>query len=99
MSAAKLPTVSEVLTRAAGLVEKGWCQHRFCDLEARPARYCPLGAIHHVVSSRSEERGVLAKNALRSVIARDDIASWNDAKGRRKADVVKALRKAAESAR
>lgn len=105
--------VSEVLDRAAGLAarEDGWCQHRFGPMDdgrayrglPNPNANCLAGclgrAAHLCGLTRTGLEFDQAHKALRSVIKMNSIATWNDEEGRTQAEVVAALRKAADLAR
>lgn len=97
--------VAELLERAAEQVAKGWCQGHGAE-DARgystrtdspsAIRWCAIGAIDlHGVYPEVEQ----ARQALCAVIGESSVAIWNDRAGRTQAEVVAALRQAAERAR
>ncbi|HET9063734.1 MAG TPA: hypothetical protein VFO62_10635 [Candidatus Binatia bacterium] len=97
-------TVYEVLHRAADHIEQyGWIQGS-SGLGLDDGPRCALGAIAtasgEIVNCYDFEftGGVRmeAVRALRRHIGSDDIAGWNDTRGRTAADVVTALRVSAE---
>jgi len=92
------PKVADpILMAAADIIESfGWCQGGFGDLERGPV--CTLGALliaanvnplnyKNHPSAKSMER-------LRKHLKVKNIAEWNDAVGRTKAEVLTALRSA-----
>jgi hypothetical protein len=91
-----MSAVADVLNGAADLIERdGWCQSRYL-LET--GERCADGAI--AVAGNGHHGGVrsVARLALRSAIGGESVVIWNDAPGRTKAEVVAALRAAAELA-
>jgi len=99
------------LLRAAELIETGWTQHAgSCTLEGeavdwydeRAQRFCLLSAIRRAVggqdwdAKRHEEFHGLRVIVLKA-IGVEGAASWNDDPKRTQAEVVDALRKAAET--
>lgn len=102
--------VAEVLDRAADLIEPvgAWTQHVFARNAAGkptglsafsgpPVCYCALGATSYAAGDNSAADS--AADALLRDIVGGDIDEWNDAPGRTQAEVVAALRSAAEAAR
>jgi len=94
-------TPREILLRAAELVERGWCQEAYArDAKGREVAssdpvaccYCPVGAIRAAAGIYGKSE---ALKALRDLLDRSAVA-WNDAPGRMQAEVVEALRRAAE---
>jgi hypothetical protein len=91
-------TTKEVLMNAASIVERGWCQDRYNDGD----RSCAKGAIYRAArEARVDFLPVL--KALAAVLPQGDpellcpIALWNDAPERTQAEVVAAMRQAAEA--
>lgn len=93
--------VSKVLNDAADIIAaNGLCKGAF-GWSRRDGKRCALGAISDAAEFAAEfaylvER--LAVNVLREVIG-DEVGKWNDAKSRTAAEVVAALREAAQLAR
>lgn len=76
--------------KAWQLLEKyGWCQDSFCN--ALMER-CALGAIFNVY--KHTEPIEAARQRLMKVANTDNIACWNDSKGRTKRQVINAMKKA-----
>lgn len=102
--------VAQVLERAAELCERGWCQIVYArkaggegvSAVSRDAvSWCPVGAIAAVVTAarHSHEVRFAAIERLSDAIGSWHIPYWNDTPGRTQAEVVDALRRAAELAR
>jgi hypothetical protein len=101
-------TWRKLLLAAAELIHrKGWCQrvaarNRAGTVEAYDSkwavRFCPLGAFWRVSKQANLTDPLYrsAMDALCAVVGRR-VISWNDARGRTKAEVVAAMRKAARS--
>lgn len=95
----KQPTTVQVLTRAMGLVKKGWCKkvgardknRRECHTRSKNAMYwCSVGA------TEAASKGFAAA-ACRRILRKDvgsSITLWNDAPGRTKRQVLAAFRRA-----
>ncbi len=87
--------VADVLNGAADLLERdGWCQKR--------GRIGPKRDVATAVVDAAVESWRAANQAfpwLREVIGQDGVTIWQDAPGRTQAEVVAALRAAAERAR
>ena len=85
--------VRQDLLKAAKRVERGWCQGAY----SKDGGVCAFGAIILV-----EPRDVAARVAMGQRLANvlgltfERIEMWNDTPGRTQAEVVAALRKAAE---
>lgn len=106
-------TPREVLLKAAELVERGWCQgHGATDKSGNTvdrdaddaACFCALGAISRATQGTKQSvRNDLfwdARARLGDVVDQAGfmgVAPWNDAPGRTQAEVVQALRQAAEA--
>lgn len=104
-------TIPEVLRAAADLCGKGWTQgRRAVDKSGYPVyvmspkacKFCMVGGIYRAVGDESHEDFV---NDCRRIIRRhlgkssdSGLASWNDARIRTQAEVVAALRGAADLA-
>lgn len=96
--------VRAVLLDAAKLVERGWCQGVHKKHTPKGARYCLSGAINEAVDeletppfqARCELRD-RARKAVTAAIGARTLFHWNDALERTQAEVVAALRGAAES--
>jgi hypothetical protein len=101
-------TIRERLHRAADLIEEfGWCQghYRVCEFghtDCRfhsPEAFCVYGAYRQSGADLGSGRGgweELSAGLWRSDYIRN-VACWNDQPGRTKAEVVAALRKAADA--
>ena len=81
-------TPEEILSEAARLVEKGWCQGRLRS----GLGVCAVGAI--LDAGRSDNGLNVAVSALVQEIGTPDIGRWNDTPGRTKEEVATALRNA-----
>jgi len=101
-------TIAEVLTRAADLIEPegAWLQGEMAEDadgfevsagEPTAVCWCIAGAIRRVSSANPGLYG-LARNLLLDHIG-ESLVTWNDAPERTQAEVVAALRAAAEKAR
>lgn len=97
--------VSEILTKAAEIVRKGWTQHEYArDAEGRPVDphaseatcWCVLGAIQAAAGSWSERQAAIG---LVQRTVRENPWVWNDDEGCTQSEVVEALLKAAEQAK
>ena len=85
-------TVRGVLLAAARLIErKGWCQGSY----KKSGRHCAIGAIGEVMEWRREGLQARALDKLTTVIGEISVAAWNDRPGRRRPEVIAALRRAA----
>lgn len=101
-------TVADILTAAAALIEKpgAWTQGGFAfapdgedsrfGFDDSAVCWCALGALQKV-EGRLLTSSHPAKRALEDLVG--NVALWNDAEGRTQAEVVAALRQAAEKAR
>jgi hypothetical protein len=95
--------VRAVLLEAAKLVERGWCRCDFRKHTPNGVRYCLVGAINESVNgiempsfkTRCEFRDCV-KEAVMATIGTRTLFHWNDAPERTQAEVVAALRGAAE---
>lgn len=101
-------TPREVLLKAAELVERGWCQGtgakngagREVSTTGRAAVcWCAEGALGRAAHGCEDHDFYAAKNALLRALPSLvlSIPEWNDAPGRTQAEVVAALRAAAET--
>ena len=104
-------TPREVLLKAAALVERGWCQGAFAvtsngvhtnPIDPDATCFCPLGAIRRACAplfpQSYNDRTVHAVGTmLHTFIRASSIPAWNDAPGRTQAEVVAALKAAAEA--
>lgn len=90
---------SDVLLKAAEIVEQGWCQGelaRNADGYVVPPRshtaasWCAMGAIYRV----AEDLSASAKRFLRAAVGSPHLAQWNDG-CRTQAEVAAKLREAA----
>lgn len=95
---ARPKTVREVLFAAARLIETwGWVQGRSGSCRGG---FCAVGAIEHVLLN---DGGITTNlwdrvfDKVEPVIGQVGLASWNDEKGRKKTEVVRALRTAAKA--
>lgn len=100
-------TPREVLLKAAALVERGWCQgHYALDDHGNPALveddascFCAEGAI--IAAGRTDSGSDFMETVRvlgRAIgVHESKIIAWNDAPGRTQAEVVAALRAAAET--
>lgn len=88
----------DVLLKAAGIVEQGWCQNiiheRSSDGSAIVAS-CAMGAI---VRAAEELNPLEMSRAIWTLIGylHEDIAYWNDAHGRTAHEVAETMRRAAD---
>lgn len=92
-----MSAVADVLNGAAELIERdGWVQGRFAD----GARRCASQAIYDATLAGPGTVRVFheARDVFAEDIAADTTWAWNDAAGRTQAEVVAALRAAAERA-
>lgn len=85
--------VAMQLEAAARLLEKGWTQGVYEDCGA----FCLSGAIYEVVGRGGDV--VPAREYVKKAIGIISLVGWNDEPGRTQAEVVSAVRKAAELAR
>jgi hypothetical protein len=104
MSDATDDRIRAVLLDAARLLEEnGWCQHDFQKCTPKGTRYCLVGAVNEVVNgiempsfeARCEFRDHVTE-AVKAAVGTKALFHWNDASGRTQAEVVAALRGAAE---
>lgn len=93
-----VPTTLAVLRRARELLTppERWCQQAlYTGDPTAPERMCMMGALHLAASGTADWSGsrlsVPAENAVRTVIGDTIIARWNNARGRRHADILAAL--------
>jgi hypothetical protein len=99
MNDARDEQVKAVLLEAAKLVERGWCQGRERDFRDGIACYCALGAINASSPLSGDfDPYDYAYDSLAFYIGVNlgEVSEWNDASGRTQAEVVAALRGAAE---
>lgn len=95
--------VAEVLNAAADLLEKpgGWTQETYGKWDEGNESYsclCLFGALGETAGWLDDATvSVKALDAVRVVVG-DNPIEWNDAPGRTQAEVVQALRQAAEAA-
>lgn len=98
---------SEILSAAADLIEQPgkWTQGEYAKdgrgrgcygFDEQAQCFCLLGAIQKVTG---EEDTYELRKHVRRVVGNRAINNWNDASGRTQAEVVAALRQAAEKAR
>jgi len=94
--AAPAKTVRDVLLHAALLIEeRGWCQGLY---EAPDGRLCAIGALSVASGGDADIYvGGAADEALARIVCTAYIPHWNDATGRTAAEVIAALRAAAEA--
>ena len=85
--------VRRSLRKAAAHVERGWCQNAY----SKDGRVCAFGAIIEAELYDVAARVAMGKR-LASVLGLtfERIEMWNDTPGRTQAEVVAALRRAAE---
>lgn len=101
-----MSAVADVLNRAADLIERdGWCQRRY---RGQDGEHCVSDALIRAAGmgepgDTGQQARVMtlyceASDALRAKVRRKNLPRWNDAPGRTQAEVVAALRAAAERA-
>jgi hypothetical protein len=95
------PTVSDVLNRAADLLEEfGWCQGH--GGSKKEGVFCIRGAIAEAhYELKGEHIGVMCDPTILNVYEKQygvPSFAWNDSRGRKKSEVVAALREAASLA-
>lgn len=98
-------TPREVLLKAAEMVERGWCQgmgaRNAAGREVRPTSRAAVCWCAHGAILRSAKDGVgwlCMEHLARAIgIAPCDVTGWNDAPKRTQAEVVSALKAAAEA--
>jgi len=97
--APKKVTESDVLERAADLLEEfGWCQGKAGSKEE--GEFCMFGALITAQDDvKGPHRGVYKATRCLDDLGGGNFIDWNDAPGRTKAEVVAALRAAAQKAR
>lgn len=95
----------EVLRRVEGRIAAGWSRYRMardnrgipCGTQSpRASQFCLLGAFDAEAYGAPVAPFLLAQNAVRAVIERPSFPHWNDARGRKKSEVVAAVRAARE---
>lgn len=95
---AKKLSVLQVLRKARARVARGWCQRdlaktkggRSCNpTDKEAARFCAYGALDSLGYDTAD-----ATLVLRTFVPRGHIASFNDAPGRKKSEVVALFDKA-----
>lgn len=104
-------TVSEVLSKAAALIEPegAWGRNNYASdtrgevvvaCSPRAVCWCASGAIVRATGSDDafNPLAMQARLALRDILGEGSIPAWNDARGRTQAEVVSALREAAKLA-
>lgn len=106
-------TPREVLLKAAALVERGWTQHEMArdrvgnkvsPISDTAVCWCALGAAKRVADGHTHPYSH-ARDALYAHLfahpdsgdGPDPVTTWNDAPGRTQAEVVAALKAAAET--
>jgi hypothetical protein len=88
-------TERDVLLRAADLLEEfGWRQESYGSKEE--GRMCAMGAIYEAAIDFKMDVAYEAETCLARHVGWSHVASWNDAPERTKAEVVAALRLAAQ---
>ena len=91
--------VADVLNGAADLIERdGWCQGTFRDGGARCASRAIGDAAENTKNPHGPDWSDAAHICLRKLTGHWFVSGWNDKPGRTKAEVVAALRAAAERA-
>jgi hypothetical protein len=93
-------TTQEVLLQAAAIVEQGWCQGEYTD---EAGRHCAAGDIYRAAANGTSNAGVSYDNGSMATrvfmqFIGGYVSNWNDAPERTQADVVTALREAAQRA-
>ena len=87
--------MNEILTAAADLIEQdGWCQG---SLQNDRGQHCIMGAISYAAADYSVPEYHAAVDAVVETVDAYSVVRWNDQPGRTQAEVVAALRKAAQS--
>lgn len=80
-------TVIDVLTEARNLVEAGWTQGRFREVDDTEVRHCAAGAVYAVEGPGHGAADRALRAALPPRYDRSTVA-FNDEPGRTKAEVV-----------
>jgi hypothetical protein len=94
--------MATIYDRAADKVEVGWCQ---CSLHIEkhgkePDRYCAFGALRRsMMEAGIEMTSAYLQYPLKVVLGGKLPSQWNDNDNRTQAEVVQALRRAAEKLR
>jgi len=107
MSAPQTTTASDVLRKAADLIEPegAWTQSSFArsrtkrrvgPLSPKATCWCVMGALLKASSDGDDEALDQAGELLTAIVPADSIVEWNDAPSRTQAEVVAALRAAAD---
>jgi hypothetical protein len=95
-SATSIPNQARaVLLKAAAIVERGWCQGAAVDIDGSR---CLVGAFCLASDGAALDVSCAASRALERVIGTVYCSQWNDAPERTQAEVVAALRHAADLA-
>jgi hypothetical protein len=101
------PKASAILRRAVTIVKRGWRQgmsaSKGIGLQVDPqspeaTHWCALGAINRAAGKDTLGQMEFAGECLRRATGTEFVHSWNDASGRKKSQVIAALRKAARIA-
>lgn len=93
-------SVCQVLNAAADLLERpgGWVKGRLSSINAAgDLCYCVIGALTVAAGHGGYEVRNAAERKLMASIGNKPLASWNDTMARTQAEVVAALRAAAQS--
>lgn len=85
-------TASDVLLKAASIVEQGWCQGTSIDSQGR---HCALGAIAAATAELGGAALFLPTVAVLVLHVGGSAVAWNDTPGRTADEVANAMRKAA----
>lgn len=91
-----MSAAGEVLRKAAGIVERGWCQNRLEDLVT--GQVCALGAINVAATGSPYMATEVAYEAQAALTRKLDrpIPWWNDDPATTQADVVKTFLQVAD---
>jgi hypothetical protein len=94
-----LTAVREALLRILALIEVGWIKGRSKKMRAGRACYCISGAYQEALKDAPDFQTDRVWKAIREATPfHADPISYNDAKGRTKADIVRLLKFAIEKA-
>lgn len=102
-------SAADVLTKAAEIVDRGWCQHWYAKdaagnaigmtpsgaLKVEAVSFCAVGAIIRADGGDDFSGYHPYVGYLERAIGRAPISEWNDARGRTKGEVIAALHQAA----
>lgn len=94
-------TAATVLKRARELIEQGWVQGDFRQRDEQGnMRFCAIGALDEAASNVEWSTKDNAREALDKSLRNGyhDVIEYNDADGRRKADVLKLFDRAIKAA-